>query len=142
MNNDEDIVAPEGLSLTVVPGTLSHYGAILRLTNNTGNRYLRYPLFDLPRLYTTDENENWWIRVPFIIGERTVISIVDTIPARSYVLTEVNFEFLFGKLPCGEYKITQTVYRDNLGAPRHQVHVSTIFTLHDDNHVRAWHSCF
>ncbi|MCL2356722.1 MAG: hypothetical protein FWC70_06145 [Defluviitaleaceae bacterium] len=119
----EDIAIPDGLSLTVVPNTLSRYGATLRFSNNTDYRYtygLNEPMF----LYTKDDNDNW-VNVPFArdFGWNPIARYLD--PGR-YIIIEKNFEGFFGQLPDGKYKLTKSVHRGR--PPRNEI-VSAEFVI-------------
>ncbi|MCL1877639.1 MAG: hypothetical protein FWF80_02145 [Defluviitaleaceae bacterium] len=121
-----EISISDGLSLTIVPSTLTHEGVTLRLTNNTDTRYTYGR--DSPRFLWIKDSDGNWSPVPVInnIFDWLITHIL--LPGR-YTMIDANFVDMYGVLPAGEYKIVVEVFPYD--TPREIIALSTEFVLYD-----------
>ncbi len=92
------------ITMSIKEGTLTNTGATLVLTNRTNLKYTYGESYDIEYM-----EDGGWIKVKPIIKDYGFISIGYTLRPNERAEIKKNWEWLYGKLPAGYYRINTDV---------------------------------
>lgn len=95
---------PEGISLSVLPGSVTPSGASFRLYHNTDAELQFGAAYTLQKLQNGE-----WSDLPYVIENGAFTMEAYSLPKGEPQTLAVSWGWLYGELPPGEYRLVKTV---------------------------------